>query len=43
MLHGQASIKAWQDENIYAIEIPGSVDDLDRVLKQIVQNNNPDY
>ncbi len=39
MLHGQA----WQGENIYAIEIPGSVDDLDRVLKQIVQNKNPDY
>ena len=43
VLDGQPRIRAWQDENLYAIQIPGPVRDLPVDIRQIVQNRNPDY
>ena len=43
VLHGQPRIQAWQDENLYAIQIPGSVQDLLVDIRSIVRNRNPDY
>ncbi len=42
-LHGQARIRAWKDDNLYAIQIPGSVDDLPEDIRPIVENRNHDY
>ena len=43
VLQGQSRIQAWQDENLFAIQIPGSVQDLPDDLRPIVRNRNPDY
>ena len=43
VLNGQPRIQAWRDENLYAIQIPGSVQDLPGDIRPIVQNRNPDY
>ena len=43
VLSGQARIKAWQSENLLAIQIPGPVEDLPQEVRQIVQNKNPNY
>lgn len=43
ILSGKARIRAWQDEHLLAIQIPGSVDELPQDLRPIVQNSNPDY
>ena len=40
---GQPRIRAWQNENLLAVQIPGPVEDLDFGDLQIVQNKNPDY
>ena len=40
---GQPRIRAWKDENLYAIQIPGSVQDLPHDVQPIVRNRNPDY
>ncbi len=42
-LSGQARIKAWQSENLLAIQIPGPIDDLPQDTLRIVRNRNPDY
>lgn len=42
-LQGQARIKAWQDENLFAVQIPGKVDELPQDKRDIVRNINPDY
>ena len=42
-LHGRARIRAWQDANLCAIQIPGSVHDLPEDLRPIVENRNHDY
>ncbi len=42
-LQGQAKIRAWRDDNLLAIQIPGSVQDLPGDLRKIVENRNPDY
>ena len=42
-LKGKARIKLWKDENLHAIQIPGSVDDLPQDVREIVKNRNPDY
>ena len=42
-LNGQACIRAWQNEKLLAVQIPGSVEDLPRDVRQIVRNDNPDY
>lgn len=42
-LDGKARIRCWRDENLHAIQIPGSVDDLPQRYREIVQNRNLDY
>ena len=43
VLQGQPRIQAWQDENLYAIQIGGSVQDLPVDVRRIVQNRDPKY
>ena len=43
VLDGQSRIRNWRDKNLYAIQIPGSVQDLPVEFRPIVQNRNPDY
>jgi len=43
VLDGQPRIRAWRDENLYAIQIPGPVADLPQDMRQIVENKNIDY
>ena len=43
ILSGQPRIKAWRSEDLLAIQIPGSVDDLPQDVRQIILNKNPDY
>ena len=43
VLKGQARIRAWRNEHLLAIQIPGPVDDLPQDLRQIVENRNADY
>lgn len=43
VLHGQARVKAWKDQDLRAIQIPGAVEDLPRDVRQIVENKNGDY
>ena len=43
VLKGQSRIQAWQDENLYAIQIPGSVSELPVDIRPIVENRNPRY
>ena len=43
VLPGQARIRAWQDENLLAVQIPGPIEDLTQEFLPIVQNQNPQY
>ncbi len=43
VLSGQPRINAWRSEDLLAIQIPRSVDDLPQDMRQIVRNKNPDY
>ena len=43
VLSGQARIRAWQCDDLQAIQIPGPVEDLPQDVRPIVQNANPDY
>ena len=43
VLQGRPRIQAWKDENLHAIQIPGSVQDLPGDIRPIVRNRNPDY
>jgi len=43
VLSGQARIRAWQCDDLQAIQIPGPVEDLPQEVRPIVQNTNPDY
>jgi DNA repair ATPase RecN len=43
VLSGQARIKAWQAEDLLAIQIPGPVEDLQQDLRQIIENKSSDY
>jgi len=43
VLQGQSRIQAWQDENLRAIQIGGSVQDLPIDVRRIVQNRDPGY
>ena len=43
VLSGQPRIRAWRDENLLAVQIPGVVDDLPQDILQIVKNLNIDY
>ncbi len=42
-LDGQARIQAWTAKDLFAIQIPGSVEDLPQDVRPIVENKNPDY
>lgn len=43
VLEGQPRIRAWQAEELLAIQIPGSVEELPQDVRGIVENRNPDY
>ena len=43
VLSGQSRIRAWQNEDLLAIQIPGPVKDLPSSVRPIVENKNPDY
>ena len=43
VLEGQPRIRAWKDRNLYAIQIPGSVQGLHDSIRKIVQNRNAHY
>ena len=43
VLSGQPRIRAWRDESLLAIQIPGVVEDLPQDIRQIVENRNVDY
>ncbi len=43
VLSGQARIRAWKDDNLLAIQIPGPVEDLPQHVRSIVENKNADY
>ena len=43
VLDGQARIRAWRNEDLLAVQIPGPVSDLPNSVRPIVENKNPDY
>ena len=43
VLDGQARSRAWRNEDLLAVQIPGPVGDLPNSVRPIVENNNPDY
>ena len=43
VLQGRPRINAWRDENLHAIQIPGSVADLPHEYREIVENRNADH
>jgi hypothetical protein len=43
VLSGQSRIKAWRSENLLAIQIPGTVEDLPQDVRQIVEGKDPNY
>ena len=43
VLQGQARIRAWQSDDLTAIQIPALVDGLHPSYKSIITNENPDY
>lgn len=43
VLKGQARIRAWQSEDLLAIQIPGPVEDLPQDVRAIIEDKNPDY
>lgn len=43
VLKGQPRINAWRNQDLLAIQIPGTVRDLPHDVRQIVENKNPDY
>ena len=43
VLQGQARIRAWQDDNLLAAQIPGNIEGLPQDIRQIIENRNPDY
>lgn len=43
VLSGQPRIGAWRDNNLLAVQIPGTVEDLPQAERQIVENKSADY
>lgn len=43
VLKGEPRIRAWKDNDLIAVQIPGTVDDLPHNVKQIVRNRDPAY
>lgn len=42
-LQGQSRVRAWKDENLHAVQIPGSVDNLPENERRIFENREPEY
>lgn len=42
-LDGDARAGAWRDENLCAVQIPGTVEDLPQNFREVVKNRNPAY
>lgn len=42
-LSGETRIKAWKDENLLAVQIPGAVDDLPQEFRSIIRNKDWNY
>jgi len=43
VLQGQARVRAWQCDDLLAIQIPGPVEDLPQESRPIVENSDPNY
>ena len=43
VLQGKPRIRAWQDTNLHAIQIPGPIDDLPIDIRRIATNKDPNY
>ncbi|MCE2438826.1 MAG: AAA family ATPase [Candidatus Latescibacteria bacterium] len=43
VLKGKPRIRAWKDEGLLAVQIPGAIDDLPPDIRQIVRNSNEHY
>lgn len=43
VLHGQARINAWKDNNLLAVQIPGRIDEVPEDKKLIIRNTNNEY
>ena len=43
VLDGVARVRAWKNEDLLAVQIPGSVSDLPRNVRPIVENKNAEY
>lgn len=43
VLQGKARINAWRDDNLLAIQIPSTIEDLRDNIRSIVENKNTDY
>ena len=43
VLRGQPRVRAWRDENLHAVQIPGPIEDLPQDVRSIVRNRNPEY
>ena len=43
VLQGQPRIRAWRGDHLFAIQIPGLIQDLLHEVRNIVQNRNPEY
>lgn len=43
MLSGETRIRAWKDQNLLAVQIPGTVDDLSQEFRSIIRNKDGNY
>ena len=43
VLGGKPRVRAWRDENLLAVQIPGAVADLHQGDRKIVENKDPEY
>ena len=43
VLQGQSRINAWHDKNLFAVQIPGTIEALEKNYKDIVLNRNSNY
>ena len=43
VLDGQSRIRAWQNPDLLAVQIPGPIDDLADGVRRIVENKDPNY
>jgi len=43
VLSGKPRVRAWRDENLLAVQVPGAVDDLPPEFRPIVENRNAEH